>query len=137
MTMNKHSDKYIEEAFAKIRTDFEQRRNKAGLEILDGFEEGWAEYGSLTDRQRAWLEKQLDGSWRQAAEPCAAEDRGGGEGAKPRRSMGETEPGVQEVSDAAIRRRLRQQGKAAVELGRLAELEAAVDELKRAIQLLS
>ena len=50
-----------------IRADFERRGNEAGLEILASYEEGWAEYGRLTERQIAWLERQLAGSWRRTA----------------------------------------------------------------------
>jgi hypothetical protein len=95
-----------------------------------------AEYGQLTDRQIAWLERQLDGSWRQTANQRVPNDEDGRVATKPRGSVGEIAPAAPQISDAAIRRRLWQQGKAAVDLERLEEVEAAVDELKRAIQLL-
>ena len=61
--MSELSNEFIEDAFAKIRADFEARTNVTGLEILDSYEEKWSAYGSLTDRQIDWIEKQLDGSW--------------------------------------------------------------------------
>ena len=128
--MTKLTREYIEEALREVREDFERRGNAAGLEILDSYEEGWAEYGRLTDRQLAWLERQLNGSWRRTANP---NDSGGD--FKPR-SLGEIEPAAQQISDAAIRRRLRQQGRSAVDLDQLEEIEAVIDELKRAVQLL-
>lgn len=53
----------VQAAFTKIRTTFEDRNNSTGLEILTSYEERWAACGTLTDRQIAWIEKQLDGSW--------------------------------------------------------------------------
>jgi hypothetical protein len=129
--MTKLTREYIEEALRDVREDFERRGNAAGLEILDSYEEGWAEYGRLTDRQLAWLERQMNGSWRRTANPNDS-----GADVKPRNSLDEIEPAAQQISGAAIRRRLRQQGKAVVDLAQLAEVEAAVDELKRIIQLL-
>ena len=61
--MSELSGKYIEDAFAKIRAEFEERNNTTGLEMLDGLEEQWAANESLSERQIGWLEKQLDGSW--------------------------------------------------------------------------
>ncbi len=58
------SDEQIEDAFARIRVEFEKRNNETGLEILDSYEERWAVSESLSDRQIAWLEKQLNGTWR-------------------------------------------------------------------------
>jgi hypothetical protein len=58
------SNEQIEDAFARIRAEFEKRNNETGLEILDSFEEQWNAGEGLSDRQIAWLEKQLDGTWR-------------------------------------------------------------------------
>lgn len=68
--MNELSNEYIEDAFSKVGANLEKRNNITGLEILDSYEENWTAHGSLTDRQITWLEKQLDGSWMQKAEPA-------------------------------------------------------------------
>ncbi len=57
--MMKHfSDEQIEDAFTSIRAEFEERKNETGLEILDSYEEQWNEKRSLSDGQRAWIERQ-------------------------------------------------------------------------------
>ena len=61
--MSELSGKYIGDAFAKIRAEFEERNNTTGLEMLDGLEEQCAVSESLSECQIGWLEKQLDGSW--------------------------------------------------------------------------
>ncbi len=61
--------KDIEDAFIKIRAEFENRDNQKGLDILDGYEEQWDVSGRLSDRQLAWLQRQLDGTWKRDAEP--------------------------------------------------------------------
>jgi len=64
------NSKEIEDAFITIRADFEKRDNQRGLEFLNSIEEQWDVTGRLSDRQLAWLERQLDGSWKQCdAEP--------------------------------------------------------------------
>ena len=68
--MTNLSDDQIEDAFAEIRADFEKRDNQTGLKILDSYEEQWDATGWLSDRQHAWLQRQLDWSWKQHdAEP--------------------------------------------------------------------
>ena len=42
------SDEQIEEAFARIRAEFEKRNNETGLEILDSYEEQWATTGTVS-----------------------------------------------------------------------------------------
>jgi hypothetical protein len=135
--MNTFTDEDIEATFRKIRADFEERGNKDGLTMLDSFEEGSAIYGRLTDRQITWLERQLDGSWRRTEEPAVKDDADSGEPRRPNRRAMESSSRVPrgQMSDAAIRRRLRQQGKVPVDLERLEEIEAVMDELSRAIQL--
>ncbi len=59
--MSELCDNEIEDAFAEIRANFTKRGNEVGLDILDSYEEQWAVSESLSDRQIAWLEKQL--SW--------------------------------------------------------------------------
>ncbi len=61
--------KEIEDAFITIRADFEKRDNQRGLEFLNSIEEQWDVTGRLSDRQLAWLQRQLDGTWKQVAEP--------------------------------------------------------------------
>ncbi len=61
--------KDIEDAFIKIRAEFANRDNQKGLDILDGYEEQWDVSGRLSDRQLAWLQRQLDGTWKRDAEP--------------------------------------------------------------------
>ena len=61
--------KDIEDAFIKIRAEFENRDNQKGLEFLESFEEQWAATGWLSDRQLDWLQRQLDGSWKEKAKP--------------------------------------------------------------------
>ena len=63
------SDDQIENAFVTIRADFEKRGNEDGLEILDKCEKRWDATGSLSHRQHAWLQRQLDGTWKQVAAP--------------------------------------------------------------------
>ena len=76
--MSKLNDEYIEEAFAKVRASFEKRDNAFGLEMLDGYEAYWAETGHLSDGQLEWLERQLQGNWRQAPKgPSLRVVRGG------------------------------------------------------------
>ena len=53
------TDEQIEDAFARIWAEFGKRNNETGLEILDSFEEQWTAGEELSDRQVAWLEKQL------------------------------------------------------------------------------
>ncbi len=61
--------KKIEDAFAQIRADFEERGNEEGFPYLNSFEEQWAATGWLSDRQLDWLQQQLDGSWKEKAKP--------------------------------------------------------------------
>ena len=59
----------IDDAFVTVRVRFE-KSNPKGLEILESIEEQWVANNHLSDGQLAWLERQLDGSWKQYdAEP--------------------------------------------------------------------
>ena len=69
MTMTSFTDDQIENAFIRIRAEFEKRGNEEGLEILDKCEKRWDATGSLSHRQHAWLQRQLDGTWKRDAEP--------------------------------------------------------------------
>ncbi len=67
--MSKFTRKEIEDALVAIRADFEERGNEGGFEILVKCEERWAANNHLSDRQLAWLQCQLDGTWKRDAEP--------------------------------------------------------------------
>lgn len=137
--MRKLTDELIEHAFKEIRSDFEKRANDQGLEILDSCEEQWNTVGYLTDRQTAWLEKQLNGSWRPSVKPGVEKD-------ETASAIPELRPGVDEISstvqgpgqllDAIIHQRLAEEGKVIVDRNRLNKLEQVIDELNRAIQSL-
>ena len=146
--MNELSDKEIEDAFAKIRTEFEERNNTKGLEMLDGLEEQWDATGSLSHRQLEWLEKQL--SWnRRAVGPSRRTDAAAAVNPGPGYDGGETpdpetdiiqfptmDPRLVRQIDAMISRKLEEPGKTVVDLKRLGELEEAIDGLKRAVRSL-
>ena len=137
--MSKLTDKQIEDAFAEIRADFVGRGNEYGLEILDGCENQWAETGQLSDGQLEWLERQLNGNWRQASkqqslEPVQAgttRERGGSS-----HSAEATSHAGDGSLDAMIREKLAEQGEVVVDLAQLDELDAAVDDLKQTIKAL-
>ncbi len=133
--MTKMSDQFIEDAFLKIRSMFEKRNNNTGLEILDSYEDAWAAYGSLTDRQVAWLKKQLDGSWlsteQKSAKPIANQagkslaDNGR---AKIEPLMNDPD----DLIDAIIQQKLAAQGKVIVDRDLLHALITAIDDLRLA-----
>ena len=135
--MSKLTDKQIEDAFAKIRADFVGRGNEYGLEILDGCENQWAETGQLSDGQLEWLERQLNGNWRQARKRHSLDVVQ--DGAKRKHVGGSHD--VQATSqardgslDALIRERLGAQGEVVVDLARLDELESTIEELRQSVK---
>jgi len=68
-TMSKLTEKQINDAFVTIRVLFE-KSNPKGLDMLESIEKQWVANNHLSDGQLAWLERQLDGSWKQYdAEP--------------------------------------------------------------------
>ena len=68
-TMSKLTEKQINDAFVTIRVRFE-KSNPKGLDMLESIEKQWVANNHLSDGQLAWLERQLDGSWKQYdAEP--------------------------------------------------------------------
>ncbi len=71
------SDDQIEDAFAQIRADFEERGNEEGFPYLNSFEEQWAATGRLSEHQLDWLERQLSGAWKQKAKPATKTSYGG------------------------------------------------------------
>lgn len=62
--MTHMTDEQIEAAFAQVREKFEARNNDTGLEMLDSVEERWEAMGELSDRQLAWLDRQLNETWK-------------------------------------------------------------------------
>ncbi len=140
------SDEQIEDAFARIRAEFEKRNNEIGLEILDSYEERWAVSESLSDRQIAWLEKQLDGTWRAVGSksvPNAAATVDPGTG-NDGGVVAERVPDIIQFPtidrdlerriNAMISRKLEGPGKTVVDPRRLDELEEAIDGLMRAVR---
>ena len=118
------SDEQIEDAFARIRAEFEKRNNETGLEILDSYEERWAESESLSDRQIAWLEKQLDGTWR-AIGSKSVPDATVTADPVPKDEA--------ELLDAMIERRLAAQGKTLIDARQIDRLRQAVSDLNDAL----
>ncbi len=114
------SNEQIEDAFARIRAEFEKRNNEVGLEILESYEERWAATGSLSDRQQTWLDRQLDGTWRAAGlnqRPAAV-------------VMTDPAPSDEaELLDAMIERRLAAHGKTLVDADQVARLKRLVGDL--------
>ncbi len=135
--MSKLTDKQIEAAFAKIRADFVGRGNEYGLEILDGCENQWAETGQLSDGQLEWLERQLNGNWRQASKRQSPDvvqggttrERGGGS-----HSAVPTSDAGNGSLDAMIRQKLGARGEVVVDLKRLDELESTIEELRQSVK---
>ena len=62
--MTHMTDQQIEAAFLQVREKFETRNNETGLEMLDSVEERWEAMGELSDRQLAWLDRQLNETWK-------------------------------------------------------------------------
>ncbi len=137
--MTKFDDEFIEDALAKVRADFEKRGNEFGLEILDGCEAQWDATGQISDGQLDWLERQLNGNWRQARKRHSLDVVQ--DGAKRKHVGGSHD--VQATSqardgslDALIREKLGARGEVVVDLTQLDELDAAVDDLKQTIKAL-
>jgi hypothetical protein len=62
--MTHMTDEQIEDAFIQVREKFEARNNETGLEMLDSVEERWEAMGELSDRQLAWLDRQVNETWK-------------------------------------------------------------------------
>ncbi len=133
--MTKLTDENIETVFAKIKADFEKRNNEQGLEILDSCEEQWSAVHSLTDRQIAWLEKQLNGSWRPSGK-SAVKDYAECRIISPQKRglvpISSTSQSTEQLLDAMIHERLMEQGKAIVDAKLLTELEELVGGIRQA-----
>ena len=135
--MTNLSNEKIEDAFATIRVKFEKRNNETGLNILDSYEEQWAGHGSISERQTAWLERQLDESWRPNGKSPPEKRRGGDTTPEPKREkVPPSAEGSDQLLDAMIRRKMAEQGMAVVDLERLSELEEVIDELKQVVKSL-
>ncbi len=92
--------------------------------ILDSYEERWAVSESLSDRQIAWLEKQLDGTWRAV----------GSKSVPDATVMADPVPKDEaELLDAIIERRLAAQGKTLIDAERIDRLRQAVSDLNDAL----
>jgi hypothetical protein len=118
------TNEQIEDTFARIRAEFEKRNNETGLEILDSYEERWAVSESLSDRQIAWLEKQLDGTWRAVGSKSVPD------------AMVTADPVPKdeaELLDAMIENRLVAQGKTLIDAGQIDRLRQAVSDLNDAL----
>ncbi len=122
--MTQLSDEQIEDAFARIRAEFEKRNNETGLEILDSFEEQWNAGEGLSDRQLAWLEKQLDGTWRAAGSKSVPQAMV---------TADQVPKDEAELLDAMIERRLATQGKTLIDAKRIDRLRQAMSNLNDAI----
>ena len=125
--MNEITDKEIEDAFEQIRAYFEGKGNETGLEILDSYEEQWAVSESLSDREIAWVEKQL--SWSR---------RGAGSDRRPDATAA-ADPGPDNEAallDAMIEQRLAAKGKTLVDDVQIARLRKAINDLDAALLVL-
>ncbi len=133
--MTKLTNENMESGFAKIRADFEKRGNEQGLEILDSCEEQWNAVHSLTDRQVAWVEKQLNGSWRPSGK-SPIKDNEECETISPQKRglvpISSTSQGTEKLLDAMIHERLMEQGKVIVDVNLLTELEELIGEITQA-----
>ena len=122
--MNELSDEQIEDAFERIRAYFEAKGNETGLEILDSYEEQWAISESLSDRQIAWIEKQL--SWsRRGAGPSSRSDAATAADSGPDNEAA--------LLDAMIEQRLAAKGKRLVDDAQIARLKKAINDLDAAL----
>jgi len=131
--MTKLTNENMESGFARIRAEFEKRDNEQGLEMLDGFEEQWNTVHSLTDRQIAWLEMQLNGSWRPSGK-STVKDYEECRVIPPQKQglvpISSTSQSTEQLLDAMIHERLMEQGKAIVDAKLLTELEELVGEIR-------
>ena len=133
--MTKLNDENMEGVFAKIRADFEKRGNEQGLEILASCEEQWNAVRSLTDRQIAWLESQLNGTWRPSGKSPGKEYEERRLMSAPKRGVvqiSSTPQGTEQLLDAMIHERLMEQGKVIVDVELLTELEELISEIRQA-----
>ncbi len=89
----------------------------------------------MTDGQIAWLEKQLNGSWRPSGK-AAVKDYEECRVISPQKrglvQISSTPQGTEQLLDAMIYERLLEQGKVIVDVSLLTELEELISEIRRA-----
>ena len=138
--MNELSNNNIEEALAKIRAEFEKRNNTTGLEILTSYEEQWDAYGTMSDRQKGWLQKQLDKSWLAKGKKAAIANAVHIDELRLKNTNAEIEVPTEDADDlldAIIEQKLAGQGKVIIDEKQVAALLSALEELKSAASELS
>jgi|GEM_PF-2355364 hypothetical protein len=138
--MNELSNNNIEEALAKIRAEFEKRNNTTGLEILTSYEEQWDAYGTMSDRQKGWLQKQLDKSWLAKGKKAAIANAVNIDELRLKNTNAEIEVPTEDADDlldAIIEQKLAGQGKVIIDEKQVAALLSALEELKSAASELS
>lgn len=118
--MTELSVENIEDAFSKIRAEFEKRNNQTGLEILGSYEEQWNDCGSLSERQIGWIESQLNGAWRAVRSSPKTETVR----VREYDSMGDAD-----ILDAMIERRLATEGMVRIDVATLTRLKRLISDL--------
>ena len=138
--MNELSNNNIEEAFAKIRAEFEKRKNMPGLEILNSYEEQWEAYGTMSDRQKIWLQKQLDKSWLAIGKKAAIANAVHIDDLRSKNVPLQVETPAEDANDlldAIIVQKLAGLGKVIVDEQQVIALSAMLDDIKLILKDLS
>ena len=138
--MNELSNGNIEEAFPKIRAEFEKRKNMTGLEILNSYEEQWEAYGTMSDRQKIWLQKQLDKSWLAIGKKAAIANAVHIDDLRSKNVPLQVEIPAEDADDllhAIIEQKLAGLGKVIVDEQQVIALSAMLDDIKLILKDLS
>ena len=138
--MNELSNSNIEDAFAKIRVEFEKRNNTTGLEILTSYEEQWDAYGTMSDRQKGWLQKQLDKSWLAKGKKAAIANAVHIDELRLKDVPLQVETPAEDADDllqAIIVQKLARQGKVIVDGEQVVALSSMLDDIKLILKDLS
>ena len=138
--MNELSNGNIEEAFPKIRAEFEKRKNMTGLEILNSYEEQWEAYGTMSDRQKIWLQKQLDKSWLAIGKKAAIANAVHIDDLRSKNVPLQVETQAEDANDlldAIIVQKLAGLGKVIVDEQQVIALSAMLDDIKLILKDLS
>ena len=138
--MNELSNSNIEDAFAKIRVEFEKRNNTTGLEILNSYEEQWDAYGTMSDRQKGWLQKQLDKSWLAKGKKAAIANAVHIDELRLKDVPLQVETPAEDADDllqAIIVQKLARQGKVIVDGEQVVALSSMLDDIKLILKDLS
>ena len=138
--MNELSNNKIEEALAKIRAEFEKRNNTTGLEILTSYEEQWDAYGTMSDRQKGWLQKQLDKSWLAKGKKAAIANAVHIDELRLKDVPLQVETPAEDADDllqAIIVQKLARQGKVIVDGEQVVALSSMLDDIKLILKDLS